>query len=48
MGVEYYLLAQGERGPGAGPYGWESDLFAGLPVGDAPPATLATAPEPAR
>ena len=29
--VEYYLLAVGERGPGDGPYQWESDLFAGLP-----------------
>jgi N-acetyl-1-D-myo-inositol-2-amino-2-deoxy-alpha-D-glucopyranoside deacetylase len=32
MGVEYYVLAQGERGPGTGPYGWEDDLFAGLDV----------------
>jgi len=31
MGVEYYTLAAGERGPGEGPHGWESDLFAGLP-----------------
>jgi N-acetyl-1-D-myo-inositol-2-amino-2-deoxy-alpha-D-glucopyranoside deacetylase len=31
MGVEYYTLAAGERGPGDGPHGWESDLFAGLP-----------------
>lgn len=31
MGVEYYTLAVGERGPGEGPHGWESDLFAGLP-----------------
>ncbi|MFC0528024.1 N-acetyl-1-D-myo-inositol-2-amino-2-deoxy-alpha-D-glucopyranoside deacetylase [Phytohabitans kaempferiae] len=31
MGVEYYTLASGERGPGDGPHGWESDLFAGLP-----------------
>jgi N-acetyl-1-D-myo-inositol-2-amino-2-deoxy-alpha-D-glucopyranoside deacetylase len=30
MGVEYYTLAVGQKGPGAGPYGWESDLFAGL------------------
>jgi N-acetyl-1-D-myo-inositol-2-amino-2-deoxy-alpha-D-glucopyranoside deacetylase len=29
MGVEYYRLAVGERGPGTG---WESDLFAGLSV----------------
>lgn len=32
LGVEYYLLAAGERGPGAGPYAWEEDLFAGLAV----------------
>jgi N-acetyl-1-D-myo-inositol-2-amino-2-deoxy-alpha-D-glucopyranoside deacetylase len=31
MGVEYYVLAAGERGPGEGPEGWETDLFAGLP-----------------
>lgn len=31
MGVEYYTLAVGERGPGEGPHGWEGDLFAGLP-----------------
>jgi N-acetyl-1-D-myo-inositol-2-amino-2-deoxy-alpha-D-glucopyranoside deacetylase len=30
MGVEYYRLAYGGRGPGSGPYGWESDLFAGI------------------
>lgn len=30
MGVEFFLLAQGERGPGEGPHGWESDLFSGL------------------
>jgi N-acetyl-1-D-myo-inositol-2-amino-2-deoxy-alpha-D-glucopyranoside deacetylase len=36
MGVEYYKLALGPKGPGDGPYGWESDLFAGLPVGEAP------------
>ncbi|MFC7548188.1 N-acetyl-1-D-myo-inositol-2-amino-2-deoxy-alpha-D-glucopyranoside deacetylase [Plantactinospora sp. GCM10030261] len=33
MGVEFFTLAVGERGPGRGPYGWEDDLFAGLPVG---------------
>ncbi|MFI2709767.1 N-acetyl-1-D-myo-inositol-2-amino-2-deoxy-alpha-D-glucopyranoside deacetylase [Micromonospora sp. NPDC018662] len=32
MGVEYFTLAVGERGPGVGPYGWEDDLFAGLAV----------------
>jgi N-acetyl-1-D-myo-inositol-2-amino-2-deoxy-alpha-D-glucopyranoside deacetylase len=30
MGTEYYRLVRGERGPGAGPHGWEGDLFAGL------------------
>ncbi len=28
--MEYFTLAVGEKGPGAGPYGWEDDLFAGL------------------
>ncbi|OKI68909.1 N-acetyl-1-D-myo-inositol-2-amino-2-deoxy-alpha-D-glucopyranoside deacetylase [Micromonospora sp. CB01531] len=32
MGVEYFTLAVGEKGPGGGPYGWEDDLFAGLPL----------------
>lgn len=36
MGVEYFTLAVGEKGPGAGPYGWEDDLFAGLPEETAP------------
>jgi N-acetyl-1-D-myo-inositol-2-amino-2-deoxy-alpha-D-glucopyranoside deacetylase len=32
LAVEYYRLVRGERGPaGAGPHGWENDLFAGLP-----------------
>jgi N-acetyl-1-D-myo-inositol-2-amino-2-deoxy-alpha-D-glucopyranoside deacetylase len=35
MGVEYYQLAVGTKGPGTGRYGWEDDLFAGL---DAPVA----------
>ncbi len=30
MGVEYFTLAVGERGPSNGPYNWEDDLFAGL------------------
>jgi N-acetyl-1-D-myo-inositol-2-amino-2-deoxy-alpha-D-glucopyranoside deacetylase len=30
MGVEYYQLVAGEKGPGTGRYGWEGDLFAGL------------------
>jgi N-acetyl-1-D-myo-inositol-2-amino-2-deoxy-alpha-D-glucopyranoside deacetylase len=35
LGIEYYRLVRGERGPaGPGPEGWEDDLFAGLP--DAP------------
>jgi N-acetyl-1-D-myo-inositol-2-amino-2-deoxy-alpha-D-glucopyranoside deacetylase len=32
LGIEYYRLVQGERGPaGPGDEGWEDDLFAGLP-----------------
>jgi N-acetyl-1-D-myo-inositol-2-amino-2-deoxy-alpha-D-glucopyranoside deacetylase len=31
MGVEYYELAAGAKGP-TGPYGLESDLFAGIPT----------------
>ncbi len=32
LAVEHYRLVRGERGPaGAGPEGWEDDLFAGLP-----------------
>jgi N-acetyl-1-D-myo-inositol-2-amino-2-deoxy-alpha-D-glucopyranoside deacetylase len=31
LGVEYYRLVKGKRGPaGEGPEGWEDDLFAGL------------------
>jgi len=30
LGVEYYVLVRGEKGPGDGPYDWESDLFAGI------------------
>src|SRR3954468_9046159 len=31
LGIEYYRLVHGKRGPaGAGPHGWEDDLFAGL------------------
>jgi N-acetyl-1-D-myo-inositol-2-amino-2-deoxy-alpha-D-glucopyranoside deacetylase len=37
MGVEYFRLAAGPRGPGHGVYGWEDDLFAGL---DAPAVAL--------
>jgi N-acetyl-1-D-myo-inositol-2-amino-2-deoxy-alpha-D-glucopyranoside deacetylase len=29
-GQEFYTLLAGPRGPGAGPHGWEQDLFAGL------------------
>ncbi len=36
MGVEFFTLAVGEKGPGTGPYGWEDDLFAGLPAEAAP------------
>lgn len=32
MGVEYYILVSGERGPANGPNSWEDDLFAGLPT----------------
>jgi N-acetyl-1-D-myo-inositol-2-amino-2-deoxy-alpha-D-glucopyranoside deacetylase len=32
MGVEYFELVAGTRGPSGGVNGWESDLFAGLPV----------------
>jgi N-acetyl-1-D-myo-inositol-2-amino-2-deoxy-alpha-D-glucopyranoside deacetylase len=39
MGVEYFRLAAGEKGPGTGPYGWESDLFAGIEIDS--PATAA-------
>jgi N-acetyl-1-D-myo-inositol-2-amino-2-deoxy-alpha-D-glucopyranoside deacetylase len=38
MGVEYYRLAVGEKGPGNGPHGWEDDLFAGLDLSVAVPA----------
>lgn len=27
---EHYILAEGERGPGTGPHGWESDFFDGI------------------
>jgi N-acetyl-1-D-myo-inositol-2-amino-2-deoxy-alpha-D-glucopyranoside deacetylase len=37
LGVEYYELVAGERGPAGGSNGWEADLFAGLAV--AAPAT---------
>jgi N-acetyl-1-D-myo-inositol-2-amino-2-deoxy-alpha-D-glucopyranoside deacetylase len=30
LGTEHYRLIRGGRGPGAGPHGWEDDLFAGL------------------
>lgn len=30
LGIEYYTLLAGPRGPGSGPHGRESDLFAGL------------------
>ncbi len=32
FGVEHYVLARGDRGPGHGPQGREDDLFAGLSV----------------
>ena len=30
FGREHYFLAEGPRGPGIGPYNWETDLFAAL------------------
>ncbi|MGC4803640.1 N-acetyl-1-D-myo-inositol-2-amino-2-deoxy-alpha-D-glucopyranoside deacetylase [Micromonospora sp. DT233] len=36
MGVEYFTLAVGQKGPGNGPYGWEDDLFAGLGLDGGP------------
>lgn len=30
FGIEHYILVEGERGPGDGPLGRETDLFAGL------------------
>ncbi|MEV4136874.1 N-acetyl-1-D-myo-inositol-2-amino-2-deoxy-alpha-D-glucopyranoside deacetylase [Dactylosporangium sp. NPDC049742] len=42
MGVEYYQLARGVKGPGVGPHGWEEDLFAGLAI-EAPAPQLETA-----
>lgn len=30
FGVEFYVLAEGKRGPGEGEYDYETDLFAGL------------------
>jgi N-acetyl-1-D-myo-inositol-2-amino-2-deoxy-alpha-D-glucopyranoside deacetylase len=38
MGVEFYRLAAGRKGPGAGRYGWEDDLFAGLDAAVGAPA----------
>jgi N-acetyl-1-D-myo-inositol-2-amino-2-deoxy-alpha-D-glucopyranoside deacetylase len=37
MGVEYYELVAGDRGPGGGPHRWEDDLFAGVPLADRVP-----------
>ncbi len=34
MGVEYFELVAGTRGPSGGPNGWENDLFAGLKVAE--------------
>ena len=31
FGIEHFILARGDRGPGTGEHGWEDDLFAGLP-----------------
>lgn len=35
MGVEYFELVAGTRGPSGGVNGWEADLFAGLPLAGA-------------
>ncbi|WP_431878140.1 N-acetyl-1-D-myo-inositol-2-amino-2-deoxy-alpha-D-glucopyranoside deacetylase [Micromonospora marina] len=43
MGVEYFTLAVGEKGPGAGPYGWEDDLFAGVALDGAQRSRVAAA-----
>ncbi|MGR6321976.1 N-acetyl-1-D-myo-inositol-2-amino-2-deoxy-alpha-D-glucopyranoside deacetylase [Micromonospora soli] len=43
MGVEYFTLALGAKGPGNGPYGWEDDLFAGLALDGADRAPVAAA-----
>ena len=34
FGVEHFVLARGERGPGDGPMGREDDLFAGSGLSD--------------
>ncbi|MGC4894105.1 N-acetyl-1-D-myo-inositol-2-amino-2-deoxy-alpha-D-glucopyranoside deacetylase [Micromonospora sp. DT31] len=41
MGVEYFTLAVGGKGPGTGRYGWEDDLFAGLAGADRSPVAAA-------
>ncbi|MFI5832482.1 N-acetyl-1-D-myo-inositol-2-amino-2-deoxy-alpha-D-glucopyranoside deacetylase [Micromonospora sp. NPDC051300] len=43
MGVEYFTLAVGEKGPGRGPYGWEDDLFAGVAPAEPDRAPVAAA-----
>ncbi|MDG4767778.1 N-acetyl-1-D-myo-inositol-2-amino-2-deoxy-alpha-D-glucopyranoside deacetylase [Solwaraspora sp. WMMD406] len=48
MGVEYFTLGYGDRGPGAGPYGWESDLFAGVPLVGPPGSGPSVAGAPLR
>lgn len=52
MGVEYFTLAVGEKGPGTGRYGWEDDLFAGIAATSSQrpggrPVTAAPRPEQA-
>jgi N-acetyl-1-D-myo-inositol-2-amino-2-deoxy-alpha-D-glucopyranoside deacetylase len=46
MGIEFFLLAQGERGPGEGPQGWESDLFSGLDLEEPAAAGADSAADP--
>ncbi|HET6479812.1 MAG TPA: N-acetyl-1-D-myo-inositol-2-amino-2-deoxy-alpha-D-glucopyranoside deacetylase [Actinoplanes sp.] len=42
MGVEYFTIAKGERGPGQGSNNWESDLFGGLDLKESATVDAAT------
>jgi N-acetyl-1-D-myo-inositol-2-amino-2-deoxy-alpha-D-glucopyranoside deacetylase len=48
MGMEYFVLASGVKGPGSGRYGWEADLFSGLPAGTSGPPEGAVRVPPGR
>ncbi|HZN18436.1 MAG TPA: N-acetyl-1-D-myo-inositol-2-amino-2-deoxy-alpha-D-glucopyranoside deacetylase [Micromonosporaceae bacterium] len=48
LGMEYYVLAAGEKAPGTGPYGWEEDLFAGVATDLAGAAGPGRRPAPVR